>query len=188
MSDGIPDRGLKSAAELGPSFEHGERMRYLSGCHCDDCRRANTNYENERRRARAAGDWNGIVQADKARRHLIKLRRAGVGRNAVRMATDVSRTVLQAISVGKKVRIRRRTERRILAVTTAAAFDGAYIPAGRTWRQVNQLIAEGFTKSRISAEIGQDGIRLQLGKDQVTVRNAAAVNRVWRKYMTAAMI
>lgn len=186
--DGIPNRGLKSAVELGARFDHGTRMRYRSGCHCSKCRRSNTDYENERRRARAAGDWNGIVQADKARRHLIELRRAGVGRRAVRMATDVSRTVLQTISAGKKQRIRRRTERLILAVTPAAACDGAYIPATRTWWEINQLLREGFTKARISAEIGQDGIRLQLGKERVTVRSAAAVNRVWRKYMTAATV
>lgn len=186
MTQGIAHRGLKPASELGADLDHGVRMKYMAGCKCFYSRRANSDYERERKIARAAGDWNGIVSAKRARRHLAKLRRGGVGRRAVRMATDLGDTTLQDIVAGRKENIRARTERSILAVTANAALDGAYISASRTWSQVNQLITEGFTKARISIEIGQGGRALQLGKKQVTARNAAAIDRLWRRYMTPA--
>ena len=182
----LQSRGLRPVTDLGGQREHGDRLRYLSGCRCFHCRRANSDYERERKAARLAGDWNGIVSAKRARTHLNRLRKAGVGRRAVRMSTDISDTVLQAIVTGRKKNIRARTERLIIGVTKAAALDGAYVSAGRTWQQVNELITEGFTKARISREIGQGGRALQLGKKRVTVRNAAAVGCLWKKYMTPA--
>ena len=186
MTQGIANRGLRPAYELAADLECGVRLKYMAGCRCFNCRRSNSDYERERKLARAAGDWNGIVPAKRARQQLNKLRRAGVGRRAVRLATDISDTVLQDIVAGRKTNIRARTERAILAVTASAASDGAYISASRTWSQVNQLITEGFTKARISLKIGQGGRALQLGKKQVTVKNAAAVDRLWRRYMTPA--
>ena len=186
MTQGLPERGLRPAAELGGDRPHGTRMRYLAGCKCFQCRRANSDYERQRLEARRNGDWNGIVSARKARRHMIRLRQYGIGRRAIRLATDISDTVLQDVVAGRKQRIRARTERLILAVNTNAAMDGTYVCARRTWKQIDQLITEGFTKRRISAEIGQNGRALQLGRKRVTVRNAAAVDRLWRKYMTPA--
>lgn len=188
MNDGIPGRGLKSAAALAVNVDHGVRIRYVAGCRCFKCRRSNSDYERGRIAARICGDWNGIVPAARARRRLTKLRSAGIGRRAVRAATDIGDTVLQEIITGKKKNIRARTERLILAVTNAAAFDGAYVSAARTWNQINQLRREGFTKRRISAEIGKGGRCLQFGKKRITVRNAAAVDRMWRKYMTPAQV
>lgn len=181
---GLALRGMRPVEELGAGKPHGERLRYLAGCRCFYCRRANSDYERERAIARANGDWNGLVDAQKARGHLLKLRKLGVGRRAVHLATDVSDTVLQQISTGRKKRIRGRTERLILAVTADAAFDGAYVNAARTWKQVRELLNEGFTKRQISAEIGQNGRSLQLGTKRVSVKNAAAVDRMWRRYMT----
>lgn len=157
----------------------------MAGCRCSQCRRANSAYESERQRARKNGDWNGIVSAERARKHLRALRKAGVGRRSVHIVTDIAETVLRDINAGRKKRIRARTERLILAVTPACAADGAYISAAKTWRQIDQLLEEGFTKVRIAEAIGQKRA-LQLGKKRVTVKNAAAVDRLWRKYMTEA--
>ena len=177
-------RGLRPAAELGANREHGDRLRYVAGCRCFYCRRANSDYERERLAARKAGDWNGYVSAARARRHLLKLREQGVGRRAVHLASDVADSVLQQISSGRKEKIRARTERKILAVTKVAAQDGAYVDAARTWQQIEQLLGEGFTKRQISAEIGQNGRSLQLGRKRITVRNAGLIDRLWRRYMT----
>lgn len=183
---GLPARGLRTAEALGAHRAHGERLRYLSGCRCFHCRRANSDYERERQVARRNGDWNGIVCATTARRQLLALSAQGVGRRAVHAATDIAESVLARISSGKKRRIRARTERLILVVTIEQAADGAYVDARKTWVQVRQLLREGFTKARISAEIGQAGHSLQLGKTRVTVRNADAVNRLWLRYMTVS--
>jgi hypothetical protein len=177
---------LRPVQELARDKPHGNRIKYMGGCRCQECRRANTAYERERAARRRAGEWNGLVSADAARKHLAELRYQGVGRRAVNLATDVSDTVLQDIIAGRKQRIRARTARLILAVDANAAQDGAYICARRTGRLVHELLTEGFTKARISAEIGQDGRALQLGRKRVTVRSAGAIDRLWRRYMTPA--
>jgi hypothetical protein len=48
------------------------------------------------------------------------------------------------------------------------------------------MLGEGYTKTRIAAEMGSTYKRpqLQLRKDFVTALNAAKIQRVWRKLMT----
>lgn len=173
--------GLKSAAELARGC--GTRLQYHAGCRCYSCRSANSAYERQRIAARKAGDWNGLVDATKARQHLLALRKKGVGRAAVHDASGVGLTVIVAVCKGQKTHIRARTERRLLAVTPACRSDGALVSAKTTWRLVEQLVAEGFTKRRIARELGFKKQRLQLGKQRITVRNAARVERLYNKYM-----
>ena len=175
-------RGLRPIAELGGSRPHGTRLRYLAGCKCFHCRRANSDYERERQKAREAGDWNGLVDADAARAHLRKLARQGVGRRMVHAVSDVALSVLQDVRSGRKRRIRALTERRILAVTQACRGDAVHVPAGPTWERIEWLLSEGFTKARIARELGMKRPALQLNRHRVTVRNAAQVEALWRRY------
>lgn len=173
--------GMRTHAELSRGC--GTRLQYMSGCRCFQCRTANANYERGRIAARAAGDWNGIVDAAKARKHLLALRKKGVGRDAVHAASDVAVSVIADVSTGAKTRIRARTERKILAVTTACREDGALVSAAQAWRLIAKLQEEGFTKLRIARELGQKSNGLKLGKKQITARNAARVERLFNKYM-----
>ena len=182
MSAALQARGLRPIAELGGSRPHGTRLRYLSGCKCFHCRRANSDYERERQAARAAGDWNGFVDAGPARAHLRKLARHGVGKRIVHAVSDVSLSVIDAVRAGRKTRIRARTERKILAVTSAARGDAALIPAGPTWERIGWLLDEGFTKGRIALELGRKTPALQIKKHRVTVRTAAQVEALCRRY------
>ena len=170
-------RGLKSAAVLAANREHGDRLRYIAGCRCDLCRKANSAYESARQKARAAGDWNGIVSAAKARAHLLWLSKHGVGRRAVGAASDIADTILSDIRSGRKPNIRARTERKILAVTVSVASDHALTTAGPTWKLIDELLAAGFTKSAIAKEIGLQMPALQFNRETVTVRNAYLVEQ-----------
>lgn len=182
--DTLGHKGLR-LLELSEARPHGDRLRYLGGCRCAACRRANTDYENARRAARLAGDWNGIVDAAPARAHLLKLARLGVGRRAVAAATDIAHTVLSDVRSGRKRRIRARTERKILAVTKACASDAALVPARRTWRLLEQLLEEGYTKQRIARELGSKAKvpALQVSRDFVLARTAHRVEVVHRRLM-----
>lgn len=172
-------RGLKPIADLAANRDHGDRLRYLAGCRCFDCRRANSAYEAARKIARAAGEGNGIVPANKARAHLKALSVCGVGRRSVGAACDVSDTVLFDIISGRKANIRASTERAILAVTHDAAGDRALIPAKGTWKMLDQLIADGYTKSELARRLGCKTPALQLKRDFVTVRSAYLVERLF---------
>lgn len=177
-------RGLRPAAELAATKPHGTRIRYVGGCRCDACRAANSAYERIRQKARREGDWNGVVDAGNARAHLRKLSRQGVGKNAVAAASDVPRSVIHEIRLGRKPRIRARTERRILAVTKAMASDRALVSAARTWRLLEDLLEEGYRKGMIARRLGYRGYGIQLSRGQVTVRNAARVERLHRELTT----
>jgi hypothetical protein len=154
----------------------------MAGCKCFKCRRANSDYERMRKAARLAGDWNGIVPAAAARAHLMKLARAGVGRRAVGDVTDLSDSILHEIRKRRRLYIRARTERKILAVTPATArSDQAKVPAGRTWRLLGQLINEGYSKAAIARLLGYRSPALQLRRDRITARNEQRVIALHRR-------
>lgn len=173
--------GLKPVSELAKGC--GTRLRYHAGCRCYFCRTANSAYERERIAARKRGEWNGLVDASAAREHLLKLRKQGVGRDAVNMACDVNTSILQKIARGERTQIRAMTEKRILSVTAGARLDGALISAKKTWRLLDQLLDEGFTKRRLALELGFKGQKLQISRNQCTVETAGRVERLWNRYM-----
>lgn len=172
---------LRPAAELARG--HGTRLQYMAGCKCYYCRMANSDYERARIKARKAGDWNGFVDASKARKHLLALRKKGVGRDAVHAASGVAVSTIRDITSRAKTHIRARTERKILAVTAACREDGALVSAAQTWRLIAQLLEEGFTKQRLAEELGFKTRKLQFSRKQVTARNAARVERLYNRYM-----
>lgn len=174
-------RGLRSAAELARNRPHGDRLRYVGGCRCDECRRANTRYEQARAAARKNGDWNGIVSAAAARKRLLWLSSVGVGRRAVQAATDIGGTILSEIRSGKRKRIRARTERLILGVTTRCASDHAVRSAGRALSALHDLIeAEGYSERFIAQRLGYANPYLQFG-ERMTVRNIDRVERLHKE-------
>lgn len=178
----LQHRGLRPAHELAAQRPHGDRLRYIAGCRCDECRRANTRYESDRQRARKAGDWNGLVPADKARAHMLKLSRAGIGRRAIAAASDVADTVLQEIRSRRKRQIRARTERKILAVGKAQASDRALVDAKRTWALIDELLEEGYAVGLIATRLGYARPYLQFKRGgRVTVRTQARVERLHRE-------
>lgn len=176
-------RGLKPVAILGARRPHGDRLRYMSGCKCLHCRMANSNYETGRARARRAGEWNGLVDATPARTHLRRLSRKGIGYKTTADAASVARSVVAKIVAGTKLRIRASTARRILKTTVAARADGSPVAAAPTWRLINELLEEGFTKARIARELGSKTPALQIRRGFVRARTALLVEKLWRKYM-----
>lgn len=178
----LAERCLRPITEFGSDRPHG-RVRYMAGCRCGDCRRANTEYARMRRQARARGDWRGLVDATAARLHLRKLSHQGVGRRAVSAATDIRDELLFRIRTGRIQRIHANTEQKILAVTPIMRSDRALVPAARTWRLINELLEEGWTKKFIAKQLGYSRA-LQLNKHRVTVKNAARVERLYRRLMT----
>ncbi len=179
----ISERGLRPHAELYAGKPHGQRLRYMAGCRCFQCRRANSQYEADRKIARAAGDWNGIVPAVAARNHLRKLSRLGVGRRAVQAATDIGDTILQEIKTGRRLHIRARTARKILAVTAAAISDRALVPAGPLWTAIDALVALGYPKRFLAHQLGY-AAAIQFNRVTVTAKNEQRVLKLHARLIT----
>ena len=177
-------QSLRPHAELYADKPCGTRGRYMAGCRCIPCRRANSAYENERQKARKNGDWNGNVPAAAARAHMKLLSENGVGRRAVSECTDISRTVLASIRNGSKTKIRARTEKKILAVSVQHAMDRALRPSKTSQEQIAELLEEGYTEEFLAKKLGYANPRLQFNFSTMTVRNIARVDRLYRELTT----
>jgi len=185
----MASRGLRSAADLAADKPCGTRVRYYAGCRCAECRAANAAYEHERAEARARGEPNHIVSAERAKAHLAWLSSRGIGRKTAADAAKVAASVVSLIVDGHRLKIRAQTERRILAVTEAAAADRARIDGTETLRRLAELVACGYTKSRIASEIIGRPVRgLQIRASRVTARTAERVRVVYERlrYATPA--
>lgn len=183
----FPDRlaVMRRAAERK---SHGTRARYSVGCRCVPCRAANSRYESERLRARARGDRNPIVDADRAKRHLAKLSRRGVGRRSVAAACDVAHTILRMIICGERKRIRKRTESAILGVDEGARAGNSLVAAGRTRKLMSDLVARGYSKAELARRLGYKTPAIQfLSKAKVTARIAASVERLYQSIELGVM-
>lgn len=178
---------LDKLAETNP---HGTRVRYMTGCRCIPCRAANSRYESERLLARKNGDWNGLVQADRARDHLKHLSRRGIGRVLVAECSGVPRSIIAAIKSGCKTTIRARTERKILGVTEDARAAKTLVCAAPVWAQINRLLREGFTRKELARRLGSRAKTpaLQLRTDVITAENAMKVEKLHAQVMAGAGI
>lgn len=172
-------RGLKPAQALAEGKPCGTRVRYYAGCRCPACKRANSQYETERARARAAGDHRGLVDAAPVVAHINALRAQGLGWKTIADSACVSTGTVSDLIYGKQLKLRGHTARKLLAVTALAARDGAYIDARPSWALIKQLLRWGYPRSRIASEmLGRPVRALQLQPTKITVRNAELVRRV----------
>lgn len=174
------ERGLRKVPDR---YEHGTRMRYACGCKCFHCRRANSSYEAQRIAARKAGDWNGLIDAAPARAHILALSAEGVGRDLVADAAKVSLTTIVEIRSGAKTKVRARTARAILGVTSAAAGDAKLVDAAPTWRLLDELLADGYKKTHLALELGSTAAQpaLQIKRDRVTLKTERAVELMHKR-------
>lgn len=155
-------------------WPHGVRSRYVSGCRCEECRRANREYQHRRALAQIRGDWNGLVDAKPVRRHLRKLSRKGVGYKTVADVAGVGHTALFQILSGRKTKTRARSAKAVLAVTADARADHSLVPARRTWHRLDRLLAEGFTKGDLAQRLGCKKAALHLPQSE-NIRQARDV-------------
>jgi len=162
---------------------HGWRARYMAGCRCLPCRAAHARYNTECERRVKGGITNKIVPANRAREHLLQLSKLGVGRRAVRAATDVAESILHQIAKGRRLQIREETERRILAVDESARADHSLVDAAPTWKLLDELLARGYSRTQIARWLGSKSKTpaLQLSRGKILARQAVRVQRLYRK-------
>ena len=165
---------------------HGSYVKYVvEKCRCEPCRVANRAYERRRVRAihRPDETWQPYVDADPAREHIAWLRTCGVGLKTVACLSGVPHGALSKLVYGDTVRgpskrIRPATEKKILAVMPFHATGAQKVPAGHTWRLLNELLAKGWTKGELARRLGNQSPALQIGRDLVRASTARAVERL----------
>lgn len=169
---------LRQMREAAARREHGSRARYIAGCRCLPCRAANSRYECRRAVLRLAGRSNGIVSAESVRRHILALGRLSVGYKAVAKAAGVAKSIVFGIRTGARPNCRRQTERAILAVGVEAIAGAIKVHACGTWRLLDGLLRDGYSKAQIARWLGLRSPALQFSRDRVTAATARAVARM----------
>lgn len=156
------------------NYAHGTRARYRLGCDCVPCTAANTTYGQTRARARAAGQWNGLVDASETRAYLLKLQGMGVGLRRVSHLTGLPVSGIRALRSGQRQHLRALSAKRILELKPSLA-KGQRVNAYRTRHLLACLLNEGYTRKDLAARLGLKSPTVQLHNEQVTVRNALKI-------------
>lgn len=181
------DRIPKPCQHKEAHHEHGTPQAYvLDQCRCLPCAASNRAYEKDRNRQQAYGRWNGLVDAEPARRHVRALMAAGMGLKSITEA-GISAGTLTKLLYGHPNadgtrrpparRIRPETAEKILAVQLQIA-SGAQVDATGTVRRVCALVALGWSQSKIAARLGITRVNFWLATEPpvtVTARTARAV-------------
>jgi hypothetical protein len=123
-------------------------------------------------------EWE-LIGTAAVRRHVAKLRSAGISKKSICRSARVNRGVLDRILLGEIKKTRRSTAARILAVTDSDHPDGNKIDATATWVLLDRLIAVGYRKRRIAKDLGRTSPALQLSRKSVTIKNAKAVVKLY---------
>jgi hypothetical protein len=171
---------IKPASVLAENKPHGTRIKYMGGCRCLPCRAANSRYSVECEARKKRGEGNPIVSASRAREHILQLSKQGIGRRAISDACDIGQSSIGEIKRGIKKQIRRETERKILSVDSGAAAGGTLVCVKSTWRRINWLLKEGFTKKELAQRLGY-ARQLQIRRDKCCASTAAKVEKFYNR-------
>jgi len=126
--------------------------------------------------------FNGLVPADRARVHLLALRRKRVGKIAIAEASGVSALLIGHVMDGRAVHMRADTERRLLEVDESCRLDGSLVPAAKSRGIVRRLFDRGFTHANIAALLRMKTPSVQIGNTKfVETKTQAKLERLWRK-------
>lgn len=174
-------------------YRHGERRTYLRGCRCEACTTANRVYLKRMLLRKAKGD-EPVVDAAPVRAHLEQLRAEGFGTRCLAEESGVARSVIVRIlrgggsDRGPVERVWQSSADRILALDPAKLRrpDGAQVDAGTTWSMIEELTAEGVTRSRIAKALGYETPNLQIRRERVTAETERRVADLhWKAWLAS---
>lgn len=147
---------------------HGQYATYIvHRCRCDDCRTANRDKERWRRRAKAYGRYDRLVDAAPVRAHIRSLMAAGMGLKTIASAGGWRGSgTIGAIVYGKwadqpdhpehrppRKQVTRDVADRVLAIQPELR-PGARTDARGTTRRLQALVARGYSLVRIADRLG----------------------------------
>ena len=125
-----------------------------------------------------AGQGDPLVDAARARHHLERLARKGIGRRTIADIAGVPSSSIAAIKNGSKSHCRLSTQAKILKVGADVVTDATLVDAGPVWKKIAWLLAQGYTRGAIARRLGAKRAALQLRRDLVTARTRARVDRL----------
>lgn len=160
--------------------DHHEPSRacYVAGCDRDECRAANTLYENRRRMRRTPA----LVDAAVAREVILTLNARGIGLPTIAELSGLAYTTVWEIRAGERRQVTHRTLDRLRNVRMAEVPDGVSVPAGPVKRLLEALRRAGYSSADLARLLGSSAARpkLEYG-DQVTAGTARRVAELYQR-------
>jgi len=160
------------------NLTHGERRAYARGCRCVACRAANAAYVQAHRVPL------GLLAADAVRVHLQQLAAQGCGIRQIARHTGVSAQTVAGIRSGRRRLLRASTATRLMAATSDVA-PGALVAATKSWRFLDSLKREGFTRRALAWHLGARSQQLQLAKRSIRAHTAQLIAKLYHKLAVA---
>jgi plasmid maintenance system antidote protein VapI len=113
--------------------------------------------------------------------HLKSLSKVGIGYKSVADAAGIARSGLARIISGERRSIRKDNELRVLSVDESAVADGAIVSAKASWKLLNELLKDGYTRKNLAKWLGSSAKvpSLQVGRVWVTARVEIKVKRMY---------
>lgn len=160
------DRRPKPCLHKRAQHRHGTRACYIRDeCRCIRCVQANIDYESQRRRLIAEGEWRPFTDAAPVVAHLQALIEAGMQRKQVARQADVPISLINRLLPDQRGadgapqlhgQLRPQFAQRLLAVRPPAAPRGAtLIDATGTHRRLQALVAIGWPTAELSRRLGK---------------------------------
>jgi hypothetical protein len=156
---------------------HGSRPSYVAGCRCTPCRAGNAATVAAYRQQPAP-----LLDAGPILAHLHQLHALGLGARQIARLAGLGAQVIRRLTTGQQTRLRAATAAALLGVRPTLA-RGARVPGTRTWRFVDSLEREGFTRRQVAFALGAKSQQLQLQR-RVTVATALKVATVYARLTT----
>lgn len=163
--------------------QHGTHSKYVLGCRCDICFKAEQAYHREYRRK---NPQLRKISADKVREHIILLASYGVGQNAVADACGVGPATVKKIRQGKQQKIYARTAQRILSVTPEAIADSALVDAANGKRILRELLEEGYSRPFIARQLGVEQLHYLYNR-KLRARTELKIEKLYRRNLTIGL-
>jgi len=173
------------------AHRHGTRIAYVADrCRCDPCTAANLAAGRSRARAKAFGLWQPYAPAGPVRRHLDRLRAAGIGVDQIARLSGVPGSTVRIIIYGNGravERVKTATADRLLTVTPidASRARRSTVDARTTRSQIHDLLAAGWKLPDLAAELGRNtaSLRRTVERATVTVQTASDVARLHNRLL-----
>jgi len=165
--------------------QHGTRAKYVADkCRCQPCTAANAAYQRGRERHQARVRYGieqprrPFIDATETRQHLLWLSSVGVGRRQIHARSGIGISAIDKIRTGKVTKIRPATADKLLAVGKSMTANRALVDARDTWKKINELLGNGWTKAAIDRALGGRGRTLQIGRIRVTAGTARRIDQL----------
>ena len=170
-----------------------DRAYRADNCRCPACSDAHRAAGRRRTRAKALGLWQPYQPAEPVRRHVDRLRGAGLGINQVARLASIAGSSLRFIVYGRPSnQVKTSTAARILGipVTYQVRARRSTVDAALTRLHLRDLLTAGWTYPDLATQLGRStaNLRRTAKRSTVTVSTAAAIAALHRQLLRSNKI